>query len=259
MSKRNAFTLIELLVVIAIIAILAAILFPVFAQAKVAAKRTNIISNMKQIQLASQIYLSDYDDVYHRIRNFYGTGNYGDPNWAFGAHHALEPYMKNRDIFKSSLDPIERNDCDPTHGGAVSFGWTHYQAGYDQLQTYGIHAYYSAETSFAATAVGRPAETINLYELWTTHSYWESYGYWRWNTHDLRTFPAYPQAFSFNWCGTGDGRLTMGNSEGNFIYGFADGHVKTLRRTQIAPQVWNQAAYDNNERNLVHYDERFKS
>ena len=60
--KRNAFTLIELLVVIAIIAILAAILFPVFAQAKAAAKKIASLSNLKQVGTGMQIYLADYDD-----------------------------------------------------------------------------------------------------------------------------------------------------------------------------------------------------
>ncbi|ARU41009.1 hypothetical protein CCB80_07585 [Armatimonadetes bacterium Uphvl-Ar1] len=60
---KRAFTLIELLVVIAIIAILAAILFPVFAQAKAAAKQTQNLSNMKQISTAAQIYAADYDDM----------------------------------------------------------------------------------------------------------------------------------------------------------------------------------------------------
>lgn len=61
---RKAFTLIELLVVIAIIAILAAILFPVFAQAKVAAKQTQAISNLKNIGTGFQLYLADYDDTW---------------------------------------------------------------------------------------------------------------------------------------------------------------------------------------------------
>src|SRR5262249_41337543 len=60
--KRKAFTLIELLVVIAIIAILAAILFPVFAQARKAAQRTQVLSNCRQITLGLIMYSSDYDD-----------------------------------------------------------------------------------------------------------------------------------------------------------------------------------------------------
>ena len=62
--KNCAFTLIELLVVIAIIAILAAILFPVFAQAKMQAKKTAGLSNLKQVGTACQMYLNDYDDLY---------------------------------------------------------------------------------------------------------------------------------------------------------------------------------------------------
>jgi prepilin-type N-terminal cleavage/methylation domain-containing protein len=64
LSLKTAFTLIELLVVIAIIAILAAILFPVFAQAKAAAKKTVCLSNDNQIGIALMLYLNDYDDVY---------------------------------------------------------------------------------------------------------------------------------------------------------------------------------------------------
>ncbi|MHB8636515.1 MAG: prepilin-type N-terminal cleavage/methylation domain-containing protein [Fimbriimonadaceae bacterium] len=63
-QSRRAFTLIELLVVIAIIAILAAILFPVFAQAKAQAKKATAISNVKQIDLASLMYSNDVDDVF---------------------------------------------------------------------------------------------------------------------------------------------------------------------------------------------------
>lgn len=66
---KKAFTLIELLVVIAIIAILAAILFPVFAQAKMAAKKTTTISNIKQVGLSTILYAGDWDDVWPRQDN----------------------------------------------------------------------------------------------------------------------------------------------------------------------------------------------
>lgn len=82
---RRAFTLIELLVVIAIIAILAAILFPVFAQAKEAAKKTTCVSDTKQTALAAIMYAGDFDDTLPRHDNN-GSGVYGEvgattPDW----------------------------------------------------------------------------------------------------------------------------------------------------------------------------------
>ncbi|MFM9872468.1 MAG: prepilin-type N-terminal cleavage/methylation domain-containing protein [Fimbriimonadaceae bacterium] len=99
---KRAFTLIELLVVIAIIAILAAILFPVFAQAKLAAKKTADLSNTKQIGIGLQLYLADYDDTYmpsnHREDDFAGN----EVHWSW----MLLPYLKNEQIFVSPADSI---------------------------------------------------------------------------------------------------------------------------------------------------------
>src|SRR5277367_2196602 len=88
--KRKAFTLIELLVVIAIIAILAAILFPVFAQAKIAAKKSVDLSNEKQVMLSVFMYSTDNDD-YLPISCEYEPYNFVT---------RLLPYVKNRGIFK---------------------------------------------------------------------------------------------------------------------------------------------------------------
>jgi prepilin-type N-terminal cleavage/methylation domain-containing protein len=99
---KRAFTLIELLVVIAIIAILAAILFPVFAQAKLAAKKTADLSNTKQLGVAMQIYLADNDDTFmpsnHRLDN---DGNF-EIHWS----SMLLPYVKSEQIFISPADSI---------------------------------------------------------------------------------------------------------------------------------------------------------
>lgn len=85
MSFKKAFTLIELLVVIAIIAILAAILFPVFAQAKAAAKKTACLSNAKQIGTAAMIYSTDNDDQFPSVYD--GAPYGGDPIGVMYAYH----------------------------------------------------------------------------------------------------------------------------------------------------------------------------
>jgi prepilin-type N-terminal cleavage/methylation domain-containing protein/prepilin-type processing-associated H-X9-DG protein len=92
---RNGFTLIELLVVIAIIAILAAILFPVFAQAREKARTANCQSNLNQIGKAMVMYTQDFDEKLVSAHIRAGTG--GRP-WAWD--YLIQPYVKNRGIFQ---------------------------------------------------------------------------------------------------------------------------------------------------------------
>lgn len=145
MKHRSAFTLIELLVVIAIIAILAGILFPVFAQARVAAKKASDLSNIKQLTLAAIMYANDFDDTFVAngegmvpsnaqnwwtmqpwtgqtgfYNNLWGAGAGGDPpnqaplgfmdpgvvqNWGRETH----PYVRSIDMFVSPQAPNDPN------------------------------------------------------------------------------------------------------------------------------------------------------
>src|SRR5438034_806664 len=116
-NRRRGFTLIELLVVIAIIAILAAILFPVFARAREAARKTNCLSNLKNIGLASLMYVQDYDEQFPWLMmdnrsNNNATGlsrNMASPaqtggiilndQRAFFMEGKFQPYIKNYGIF----------------------------------------------------------------------------------------------------------------------------------------------------------------
>ncbi|MDI9638841.1 prepilin-type N-terminal cleavage/methylation domain-containing protein [Kamptonema cortianum] len=145
---KRAFTLIELLVVIAIIAILAAILFPVFAQAKVAAKKTQTLAQYKQLGTSAAIYLADYDDTFPLSGSFNAAGNYWRLGWpvpdsvlnavpngwtssrsrdveprkseeGLMVLNAMQPYMKNYGILAASgLPTFNYNSPQSTVAGA---------------------------------------------------------------------------------------------------------------------------------------------
>jgi prepilin-type N-terminal cleavage/methylation domain-containing protein/prepilin-type processing-associated H-X9-DG protein len=98
-TRRNGFTLIELLVVIAIIAILAAILFPVFAKAREKARQTNCVSNLKQIGTAMLMYAQDYDETlplaYYEDWLHYWDCTLDASTWTEAGPGLLDPYTKN--------------------------------------------------------------------------------------------------------------------------------------------------------------------
>ncbi len=105
--RRRAFTLIELLVVIAIIAILAAILFPVFAQAKDSARKTQCLSNLKQIGLAMMLYTNDADGVFPLWATQVSPIN-GGTSTSLPPDLQLKPYTKTDGIWKCPTDTIPR-------------------------------------------------------------------------------------------------------------------------------------------------------
>lgn len=98
MKKKVGFTLIELLVVIAIIAILAAILFPVFARAREKARQTQCASNMRQMGIGVQMYLQDYDETFPLDSH---TGTNAPWVWI----RAIEPYVKTGLLYRCPTDP----------------------------------------------------------------------------------------------------------------------------------------------------------
>jgi len=123
-GKRSAFTLIELLVVIAIIAILAAILFPVFAQAREKARSASCLSNEKQMGLALMQYVQDYDETYPMDQWYTNTGD--QVRW----FDSVNPYVKNGDKFNF-------NGRNSGAGGI----WHCPSFPSDQTAEYGVHLY----------------------------------------------------------------------------------------------------------------------
>jgi prepilin-type N-terminal cleavage/methylation domain-containing protein/prepilin-type processing-associated H-X9-DG protein len=105
---RRGFTLIELLVVIAIIAILAAILFPVFAKAREKARQTSCLSNVKQIILGVLQYCQDYDErLPYGTGYWYVPGGSGSPPDVLIWSDSLTPYVKNTQIFGCPSDSTQ--------------------------------------------------------------------------------------------------------------------------------------------------------
>ncbi len=147
---KKAFTLIELLVVIAIIAILAAILFPVFAQAKEAAKKTQDLSNCRQLGVAFLMYANDFDD-YFPLSSFPVKEN----TWTT----QVQPYIKNRAIYRSPSDAS--NNWPPASLPVTDPTFLNYRMSSYFLNAFMSGGYQSGKFANTSSIVG-PASTIYI-------------------------------------------------------------------------------------------------
>jgi len=226
--KKRAFTLIELLVVIAIIAILAAILFPVFAQAKQAAKKTVSLSNQKQIGLSIIMYAGDNDDMYPRsdgctLNDSFNPAYNNQPagtnpmpwcdgsvgangTWAFRDNHYnwqkwVYPYTKSRDMF---THPVIQKDPTAWQQGELFGGYSLNLAitgAVDALPAPnpGPFKAYGNRVSFlggSTTGVPAPADAMLVMEQVAGSIVG---GYESGTSADKQTVTYYPAAFKEHW------------------------------------------------------------
>jgi prepilin-type N-terminal cleavage/methylation domain-containing protein/prepilin-type processing-associated H-X9-DG protein len=230
-SQRRAFTLIELLVVIAIIAILAAILFPVFARARENARRASCQSNLKQIALGMFMYKQDYDEKLPRNGGSYYP--YYDDGVPYGWGDRLQPYLKSTQILQC---PSESNG--PV-GGTTAFGDSPVATskGYDD------YFMNTAASGIADASFNSPSLTILLGDSLSGNSANRSDGcafaYADQSYLSTGSACATAQSYVTNFTNLAGTEASPGRHLDGANYAFADGHVKWLKGSIISGTIIN--------------------
>ena len=209
-SLSKGFTLIELLVVIAIIAILAAILMPVFARARENARRTSCASNLKQIGSAAMLYVHDYDETFPKGVLWPGTVWY----------EQFYPYTKNGGVFRCPSLP--RNVSENTTLSSFGLRWEEFGYGWnigtdDFLSTGYVNGmgtdWEDGQPCVGLSMIPTPADMVMVADLSL------SFG-----------------SSSQIWYGSGDGSDLPASHFGGGNYLFVDGHVKFMTRSSAHGQ-----------------------
>lgn len=216
-THRSGFTLIELLVVIAIIAILAAILFPVFARAREKARQTSCLNNLKQIQLANLMYAQDYRETL--VREYaYGPGNEYLAWW----FDLLYPYMMNYQIVECPSGGIAYNYNHLRPPGTPQIGQISYALAH--IRNDEDHNSIPSQSGGRLAQIAAPSNTINFVDA---------------NNHQMFTGGSRPW-YLLEIIDTGQhSRVAKRHNEG-FNAAFLDGHAKWLRTT--TPDMWTTTA-----------------